>query len=104
MADNQPSRPDSDPGGYHGDWSRGAPLGRPASGTGEPTTAERFTLRKVRLNGDYDEGGAYWGSNSPGCILYYYEAGNISDYIRAADRADAKAIVTKAHPGAKFLR
>ena len=47
--------------GWHGDRSRGASMGR-SNRQGEADIAERFHLRRVRLNsGGYDSGGAYWG-------------------------------------------
>lgn len=91
------------------DPRRGAQLGRPNLGGGFTVTenAPPFTLRKVRLNGDYDQGGAYWGkSNKPGRILYYFEGpvSDISGYVRAAGREDTKVKVREIHPLARFYR
>lgn len=102
------NRPEDDAGGYNGDWSRGAPLGRPTLDGGFTVidNAPPFILRKVRLNGDYDQGGAYWGSNSRGSILYYFEGpvSDISGYVREANREAAKAAVRELHPKARFYR
>lgn len=68
------------------DCSRGAPMGRAEYGTAtecEPRTVRVF---KVTLDGDYDDGGAYWGCNSFGAYLYC-----------ATDGADYRAFVRAAH-------
>lgn len=101
------NRPEDEAAGWGGDPSRGAQMGRPTLDGGFTVTGSHpMTLRKVRLNGDYDSGGAYWGCNSPGSILYYFEGpiSDISGYVRAADREDAKAEVRKLHPKARFYR
>jgi hypothetical protein len=88
----------------------GAPMGRRQTGYGaDPTT--KFNLVHIRLNnGGYDRGGAYWGIDKP---LYYYHAYethpnekevDISDFIRAYDREDAKTIIRHNYPNARFFR
>jgi hypothetical protein len=72
------------------DCSRGAPMGRAEYGTAtecEPRTVRVF---KVRLDGDYDDGGAYWGCNSFGAYLYCATDGaDYRAFVRATSRADA---------------
>jgi hypothetical protein len=69
----------------------------------------KFTLRRIRLDrGGYDNG-CYWGIGAP---LYFAQSngefetwsGNkeIEFYLRADDRADAKAQIVEEFPGAKF--
>lgn len=103
------NRPEDDAGGYCGDWRRGAPLGRPTLDGGYTVTdnARPFTLRKVRLDiGGYDQGGAYWGTNERGSVLYYFEGpvSDISGYVREASREAAKRAVLCLHPLARFYR
>jgi hypothetical protein len=43
------------------DCSRGAPMGRRSVGDVNDCADGTISLFKVRLNGDYDDGGAYWG-------------------------------------------
>lgn len=83
----------------------------------------RFRLVRVRLSGDYDAGGAYWGQGRPlywACSLesvptewrharerssYATERVEpVSFFLRAESRADAKAHVLAACGGASFLR
>lgn len=103
------NNPESDAGGYGGDWSRGAPMGRPTLDGGYTVieNAPPFILRHVRLDsGGYDRGGAYWGIESHGDLLYYFEGpiSDISGYVRAAGRESAKSEVRKLHPLARFYR
>jgi len=85
--------------------THGAPMGRPQC---MPPDVEvgRFALCRVRINGGgYDPGGAYWGL---GPSLYWANAatgGNdVNMFFRAHSREEAKAIVRKTYPSAKFLR
>lgn len=55
----------------------------------------KFTLRRVHLNGGgYTDRGQYFGTGAP---LYWYQNDtgdeDVSDYIRAYDRDDAKTII-----------
>jgi len=83
----------------------GAPFGRP---TKMPeTTAQRYYLVRVRfVDGDYDQGGAYWGGGPGTKPLYRWvtvdETGE--GFVRASTRSEAKSKVRKACPGAKFFR
>lgn len=97
-----------------GDPRRGASLGRAnRSGyidkTGEyvalvaTDNARPFTLIRVRMNGAYDAGGAYWGLGDP---LYYFsnQTGDICGYVRGKTRDISKAEVKALHPAARFYR
>jgi hypothetical protein len=81
----------------------GSPMGRAEYGIIENCVDRSIRVFKVRLNGDYDDGGAYWGSNSIGSILYC--ATDDSDYrhfIRASDRVNA--IIKLDIPSDKLIR
>ena len=65
------------------------------------------TLRLVRLNrSGYDSAGSYWGSGMPLFWVSGEDASGreVSDHIRAADRAAAKDMVRSMVPGARFAR
>jgi hypothetical protein len=75
----------------------------------------RLHLVRLRwVDGDYDQGGAYWG-NSRGtaifralgadeCELTGFGLGCPECFVRAADRDAAKDAVRKLIPGARFYR
>lgn len=73
-------------------------------------TDETVKLQMVQLrwvDGDYDEGGAYWGGGSGDHV--YYAKGDASDvvvevYVRAKSRKQAKAEVRELLPNARFYR
>lgn len=80
----------------------GAPMGRPSSKT--ENDDQRFYLQRLDfVDGDYDEGGAYWGSGTPvwRCVSQDLEGEN---FFRAANREAAKAEVRKLYPKARFFR
>lgn len=83
----------------------GAPMGRPSRLTDEPS--EKLYLRRVILDaGGYDKGGAYWGvatRGGPG-HLYIAFSETFTAYVRAWDRASAKAQVLELAPHATFWR
>lgn len=65
----------------------GAPMGRY---TGPDVLAGKVNLGRVRLDsGGYDPGGAYWGIGAP--LYYAFDEDGNSQYLRARDRAEAKA-------------
>ncbi len=64
----------------------GAPMGRNQRGL---TLTGKVQLRRVRLYGDYDKGGAYWGNNGVPLWCAWNDEGSV--YVRAADRNAAKA-------------
>jgi hypothetical protein len=92
-----------DPVGWCGDKSRGAALGRPTI-TDEPKDyAGKLSVQRVRLNGDYDKNGTYFGHGQP---LYWCanEEGTVDFMLRARDRDDAAAQVRKDYPNAKIRK
>lgn len=160
-----PNYADNAPQGYMGDWTRGAPMGRPDIGPdprsmdelqadfvaacqyqdralrlketrpsdgfkasaweaaaahykaereaikalvkdldARQTASPKVTLQRVRLDsGGYDPEGAYYGIGSP---LYWAatDDGSLDMTFRADDRDDAKAIVRRSYPAARFYR
>lgn len=76
---------------------RGANQGRPSS---RLAPAGRCRLFKVRLHGDYDDGGAYWGgSNSVYCLRELVFGGEVREWFRnAKTRAEAEARFRQAYP------
>jgi hypothetical protein len=81
----------------------GAPMGREDQ-PGDPSEALAFELDRLRfVDGDYDNGGAYWGGGRDVDPMWHAEATSESHetvemFLRAADRAAAKAIVLAAYP------
>jgi len=65
---------------------------------------ERLRLRRVRINaGGYDRYGKYWGVDRP-LYLVLSNDGGIGERFRADNRENAKEIILKYIPGAKFCR
>ncbi len=87
--------------GWCGDPRRGAQMGR---GSCKPEDfVGRVHLEKVPLDGDYDQGGAYWGAaigNTPPLFCAWDEEGNTM-WLRAADRLQA---MEKLPNSVKFFR
>lgn len=84
----------------------GAPMGRNyIHRTG--LTGIEFLLERVPLvDGDYDCGGAYWGSGVPiWCVDYTTPLRGVQIvryYVRAEDREKAMRVVLRDYPSAKF--
>ena len=74
----------------------GAPMGRTSDNPAN-FAGIKVHLAKVPLKGDYDAGGAYWGSGMPLWCAWSDEA---VMYIRAPTRQQAKATL----PNARFFR
>jgi len=98
-----------DPKGWCGDPRRGAALGRRTNiRVSDPQIFNgKVTLQRIRLNGDYDRLGTYWGGG--GAPLYWFawegeDDQRIDAVIRAESRADAKAQIRKQLPRARFYR
>ena len=72
------------------DCSRGAPMGR-REYTEAPTVPHSVRVFRVRLDsGGYDDGGAYWGLESRGALLYCATDGaNYRMFCRAESRLRA---------------
>jgi hypothetical protein len=75
----------------------GAPMGRYTCGTATDCPDSSISLFRVNLLGDYDDGGAYWGSGIGTKPLYCarYESPDAKpieryrQFVRALDRHDA---------------
>jgi hypothetical protein len=86
----------------------GAPMGRPdCYGDGESPC--KLHLERVRLvDGDYDEGGAYWGGGSGASPLYVAYGEDASEqihiFVRASNREIAKTIVRSRRRNVRFFR
>lgn len=80
---------------------RGANMGRPSS---RLAPAGRCRLFKVRLHGDYDDGGAYWGgSNSVYCLRELLFGGEVREWFRnARTREEAEAKLREDYPDLKL--
>jgi len=81
----------------------GAPMGRPATGD---APKGKVSLFQVRLDGDYDDGGAYWGGR-PSAPLYCArgEAVNGDEYQRfVRAHSHAKAAETLGLTASQLLR
>ena len=82
----------------------GAPMGRPTSpGLGDTCKVRVFRVRMV--DGDYDDGGAYWGG-SPAAPLYCVrnEDRDVELFYRAVTRAQAIIFLLDGHPHLTPLR
>lgn len=95
----------NDPKGWCGDPTRGAAMGR-ASIQSESGAAfnGKLTLRRVRLNGDYDSNGTYWGGGYFPLYWYADEDGTVDACLRARDREEAKRLIHVRYPLARFYR
>ena len=82
----------------------GAPMGRRSDKAEELTG--RIHLRRVPLvDGDYDQGGAYWGGGRGTQPLFcaWDDEGNVA-YLRFNTRADAKDRILHVNPNVTFYR
>lgn len=85
----------------------GAPLGRSGKLPADTKAPIKLHLVRVRLDsGGYDRGGAYWGLGRP---LYWAtdtdaDSYTVDVFLRADNRAAAKAEVQRQIPGARFFR
>lgn len=52
----------------------------------------RVSSRRVRLNGDYDSAGRYWGSGPPS-LYRVSDEGELDEYVRADSSASAMDMV-----------
>ncbi len=69
----------------------------------DPTAKVRlFRIRFV--DGDYDDGGVYWGGSVEAGPVYCARGEGVQLFLRAPDRDEAKARVSADHPGLKFYR
>ena len=80
----------------------GAPLGRPDYCLDETATVTVFKVRMV--DGDYDDGGAYWGGGKGTLPLYCAEDvnGDVRLFTRAPSLKDARNHLRECHPDLTF--
>lgn len=79
----------------------GAPMGR--RGATDLDTSAPLALHRVPVNSQgYDRGGAYWGVGAP--LYEVLDRGGEGFFLRAENRADAKALVINQYPDARFFR
>lgn len=78
----------------------GAPMGRRDSHPGNEPEARVRVYRVRFVDGDYDRGGAYWGGGTP--LYCATDDMGFVRWIRASDRAAAKAIVREEFPEARL--
>ncbi len=106
LESNGPDYKSNDPRGWCGDPSRGAAMGRPTIQDAPKGAPVKLYVRRVRLNGDYDSNGTYFGGG-PGTLPLYWVAsadGEIDYMLRAHDRDDAKEQALADYPHARFFR
>lgn len=98
MNESKPRHQQPDPG-WCGDPQRGASMGRYSDL--DPNTDQSLMLKGVRLIGDYDEGGAYWGGGhgTPPLWIVWDPQTSEESYVRAWSEEEAKA----QFPNANFL-
>lgn len=76
----------------------GAPMGRASE-----QLAGKVKLQRLRfVDGDYDSGGAYWGSGAP--IWVAEDRNGARAYVRASNREKAKAELLKENCELTFYR
>jgi hypothetical protein len=81
----------------------GAPLGRREYGLVSDCPEHSIRLFKVRLIGDYDDGGAYWGASISIGWLYCARSGNTyRRFVRANSRTHARELLRI--PNAMLIR
>lgn len=87
--------------------ARGAPMGRRNNIT-EPDSPVKFRLERMQLvDGDYDNGGAYWGGYPSDPMWTAWGMGENEEqemFIRAKTREDAKGLVKEIFINARFWR
>ena len=79
----------------------GAPMGRRSDPLASFEGAEVHLERVPMFDGDYDEGGAYWGGGGKPLFCAWDDDGNVA-YFRAKDLEHARAKILEEAPGAEF--
>jgi hypothetical protein len=90
----------------NGSSVRGAQMGRPDRHTSDKTASIKFRFVRLRLvDGDYDQGGAYWGYTAGTAIYRAYAEHNgdvVEVFNRATSRQLAKDMIHADYPNARF--
>ena len=88
----------------------GADMGRPSTWPTDVLFDGRLRLTPLDwVDGDYDQGGAYWGY-IPGTRIWCARSADVEDgcfthvYVRAKNREDAKEQIRQKLPNARFYR
>jgi hypothetical protein len=85
---------------------RGAPMGRVDVAATDVNAPHKLHLVRLRfVDGDYDEGGAYWGGGDGSSIYWAYGEDDqiqFEKFVRARSRAEARALVRETYPRARF--
>jgi hypothetical protein len=82
----------------------GAPMGRPNVLPEDRNAKVKLRLVRLRwVDGDYDQGGVYWG-NPGGSSIYWATDGATDVFVRAKSRVEAKVQVLHHLPNARFYR
>jgi hypothetical protein len=96
----------------NGSSPRGAQMGRPNNITALARAMKKIKLQMVRLkwvDGDYDQGGAYWGRSIGDTDIYCAWGKDTQDnliqiFIRAFNQELAKEDIREVLPNAAFFR
>lgn len=80
----------------------GAPMGRRAILDNPEATVTVFKVNMV--DGDYDDGGAYWGAGNENESLYCARGDGFMDFTRAKNAIEARANFEVDYPTIKFDR
>lgn len=87
--------------------NRGAPMGRGDTVT-DPDFPVKFRLERMQMvDGDYDNGGAYWGGypSDPMWVAWGMAEDEEQEmFVRARSRDEAKAVVKEKFINARFYR
>lgn len=82
----------------------GAEMGRRNTLPDDPQAPIKLRMERLRwVDGDYDNGGAYWGNGNGSSIFCAYADG-CQVFVRGRKRTDAKAEVRAMLPNARFYR
>lgn len=82
------------------DSSSGAPMGRNNTMPDDPSAPITLEIERLAaIDGDYDTGGAYWGTASE---IWCAHGDGVQVFVRADDLAEAKAKVKQELPAASF--
>jgi len=87
----------------------GAPMGRADRCPVDPDAPLVLRLARLRWeDGDYDQGGAYWGCGAPMWCAWSVDAPPEGDepvriYVRARTADAARAVVLERFPAARFV-
>jgi hypothetical protein len=84
----------------------GAQMGRRNELPADPAAPCKLRLHRLAMQGDYDEGGAYWGGgpSAAGVTWVAWNVDGVRVFTRNRTREEARAAVLRLVPGATFWR